>query len=131
MRGEEKGKAMGKTETRMKRALRLDVYRTRYGDCTNGGISGRWDELIVPCDEGYVEYDPENPQENLVYVEARIVAGINTLRLVPAAVRDKRTMFGGNYATTCDSRFGRMLAAKWGMGFRFNDILPVHDRVEG
>ena len=114
------------------RALRLDVYRAADGrDCTAGGISGRVRELLVPCAEGPIEYDPQNPPENLCDVRAREVAGVLALRLVPVALLGRWTMFGGNYATTCDSRFGEMLARRFGLTFRFAGALPIHDRTEG
>ena len=114
------------------RALRLEVYRAADGrDCTAGGISGRVRELLVPCAEGPIEYDPQNPPENLCVVKSRTVAGVVVLRLVPAALSGRWTMFGGNYAETSDSRFGEMLARNFGPEFRFTNILPVHDRVEG
>ena len=46
------------------RALSISVYRNnRYGDCTNGGISSRYDELLCLCDDGPVVIDPDNPPD--------------------------------------------------------------------
>lgn len=119
------------TTNKKARALRLEVYRAADGrDCTSGGISGRVRELLVPCAEGPVDYDPENPPENLCAVKSREVAGVLTLRLVPASLSGRWTMFGGNYATTGDSRFGEMLARQFGPAFLFNHVLPIHDRTE-
>lgn len=119
------------TTNRKARALRLEVYRAADGrDCTNGGISGRARELLVPCADGPIDYDPENPPENLCTVKAREVAGVLTLDLVPASLAGRWTMFGGNYATTSDSRLGEMLARQFGRAFLFNHVLPIHDRIE-
>lgn len=119
------------TTNKKARALRLDVYRAAYGrDCTNGGISGRVRELLIPCAEGPIEYDPENPPEDLCTVKVIKVAGVVTLSLVPASLAGRWTMFGGNYATTSDSRLGEMLARQFGREFLFNHVLPIHDRIE-
>lgn len=32
--------------------LAVDVYRSRLDDCTNGGISSRFNELLVFCHDG-------------------------------------------------------------------------------
>ena len=112
------------------RALSLYVYRGPHGDCTNGGISATHDEILVPCERGPVDYDTEDPPENLCVVKTRTVGGLQTLRLVPASLGDRWTMFGGNYATASDSRWGDMLAHEYGLEFRFNNVLPIHDRVE-
>lgn len=122
---------MNTTTNKKARALRLEVYRAADGrDCTNGGISARVRELLVPCACGPLEYDPENPPENLCTVKVIKVAGVVTLSLVPASLAGRWTMFGGNYATTSDSRLGEMLARQFGLAFLFNHVLPIHDRIE-
>lgn len=113
------------------RALSLSVYRWEY-DCTNNGISSRFNDILVPCAHGPRDYDTDNPPENLCVVRSQRIGGALALRLVPAAAEKagKWTMAGGNYATTSDSRWGEMLAAEYGMEYRFNDCLPIHDRIE-
>lgn len=112
------------------RALELEVYRWSLGDCTNGGVTATQDEILVPCEQGPWEYDTDNPPDNLCVVKTRVVGGVQTLRLVPVSLEGRWTMFGGNYATTSDSRWGEMLAREYGLEFRFNNVIAVHDRVE-
>ena len=56
------------------KALPIEVYvtkRRRGCDCTNGGISSKYEQLLLVCDKGYVTIDEENPPENLVKVVTR------------------------------------------------------------
>ena len=80
------------------RALSISVYRNnRYGDCTNGGISSRYDELLCLCDDGPVVIDPDNPPENLVKIVRRDLFGRVIYHVEPyAAPTDLGWMMGGN-----------------------------------
>jgi len=123
----------------MARALSVSVYTDKYpGDCTNDGVSSKFRELLVPCeapnafDRGPVEYDPDNPPENLCDVEVRDLFGQVILTLVPRSLNGRWTMYGGNKADTGDSRWGKMLERLSGNPFyRFNTCLNIHDRIEG
>ena len=54
------------------KALIIDVYRKkRLGDCTNHGISSKYDTLLVVNERGNIEIDEKNPPENLVKVVTR------------------------------------------------------------
>ena len=117
-------------------ALSVEVYRDGYGDCSNGGVSSRFRELLVPCeaaspyDCGPYEYDPDDPPENMCYVERRELFGQVILTLVPAHGEGWH-MYGGNKADCSDSRWGKLLERISGNPFyRFNTCLDVHDRYE-
>lgn len=106
------------------KALPIEVYRTSgLGDCTNGGISSRYDKLLLVCDEGYVDIDENNPPANLVKMVTRMLWGKEYKHIEPYAPVDKDNvgwMAGGNIAYDCDSRFRRM-----------SDYpLSIHDRQE-
>ncbi|MDD3337105.1 MAG: hypothetical protein PHI98_16605 [Eubacteriales bacterium] len=106
------------------KALSVLVYRSAaIGDCTNGGISSRFKELLVECEEGYINVDPANPPENLVRLAYRRIGGRDVYHLEPTA---KATgvgwMMGGNYAATSDSRFGEMTG--------IYGAIAIHDRTE-
>lgn len=121
----------------MAQALSVEVYRpAQSGDCTNGGVSSKFRELLVPCegdnpwDCGPYEYDPENPPENLCNIERRELFGQVILTLVPANGRGWH-MYGGNKADTSDSRWGELLERVSGNPFyRFNTCIDIHDRYE-
>lgn len=116
------------------KALPINVYRSsKIGDCTNGGISGKYDTLLIACDEGFIDIDPENVPENFAMVELRHVFG-NTIipTIYPADIapngnvvprEGKWWMMGGNYGATSDSRFSRMIGGYYG-------AVAIHDRYE-
>lgn len=118
------------------KALILNVYRGTYGDPdydpTNGGISGRYDEILVPCEHGFMNVDPATC-ENLFRIERFTFGPWETLHLVPYNKEREGLigpMDGGNYADASDSRWGEMLARKFGPFYRFNTCLAIHDRYE-
>ena len=123
------------------KVLYLNVYRHDYHDSwnpnydpTNGGVSGRYDEIMVPCEHGFeCDIDPDNPPENLFVIEDMNIGFYRALHLVPYKKhRDGMVgpMFGGNYADISDSRWGQMLSDQYGAAFRFNTCLSIHDRYE-
>ena len=106
------------------KALPVSVYRNGRGDCTNGGISSKFDELLVICDKGYLEIDENNLPKNLVKVVKRHLFGGDIYHIEPYGEPDGAGwMFGGNYAATSDSRFGRMIGGMYG-------AVAIHDRQE-
>ncbi len=103
----------------MKKGLIVDVLRFRNGamDCTLGGPSSTYNCFILVDDEVVApfEVDEEYPEINLV---RRTIGGKPYVHAVPASLKDKVVMFGGNYIVTSDSRFPNQYP------------IPVHDRVE-
>lgn len=106
------------------KALPIDVYRRKGVDCTNDGISSKYDSLLLMCDEGFIDVNESNPPENLVKVKKRFLFGENVYSIVPY---NEPTcagwMFGGNFAYTSDSRFHRMVEGVYG-------AVAIHDRQE-
>ena len=118
--------------------LIVNVYRAAgYGDCTNGGLSSRFDELCLVNADGPFEPSEKCPA---VIMESHYKG---CLRIVPvilqsppsgegiaiwAVDKTKWYMAGGNYAATSDSRFNE-LAAKL-LGHTFYAAVKIHDRVE-
>ena len=101
-------------------------------DCTNGGVSG--DEGVA---EGFCVTNvngPFNPSDD--YPAATLTLGpFDTLRLVPEALTNNGSwvMFGGNYATTSDSRWIDAIAEvrRINRNLAMNmTAVPVFDRVE-
>ena len=104
------------------KALPINVYRTsRYTDCTNGGITSKYDVLLLACEDGYITVDESNPPENLVKIVTRNLFGKEYKHIEPVApVPEGHVgyMAGGNIASTSDSRFDS------------DYPLEVHDRTE-
>lgn len=107
------------------KALRLNVFRSNVlGDCTNGGISARYNSLLVLCDKGYIDIDEDNIPENAVKLVKRHLFGQTVYHLEPvAAPQGAGWMAGGNYAATCDGRFADMVGGMYG-------AVAIHDRQE-
>ena len=104
------------------KALPISVYHTnRLGDCTNGGITSRYDTLLLICDDGFIDIDENDIPENTVRLVERFICGRIYKHLEPIA-RPVHLgwMDGGNIAYSSDSRFHDM-----------SDYpLCVHDRQE-
>lgn len=101
------------------KALSINVYRHGTYDCTNDGITSRYNSLLLVCDEGYIEIDETNPPENLVRLVVRHFGGKEYKHIEPVAQPEGAGwMAGGNIAYTCDSRFPS------------DYPLSVHDRQE-
>lgn len=105
------------------RCVRAEIFRWKLGDCSNGGISSRFDDVLIPCKNGPVDVDLDNPPENLVKVVRRKLFGREYVHLEPYNDKGKWWMAGGTYVHSCDARFGEIIN---------NGGYPVglHDRTE-
>lgn len=103
--------------------LTVYFYKNPLGDCTNGGVSSKFTEGVVVNVDG-----PSKPRDDAPAM--LLVKGYapGTVRIVPADVGTGRSMFGGNYAATSDSRFSEALEKL--LGHRFYGAVAVHDRFE-
>ncbi len=104
------------------RALSINVYKHRAGDCSNNGITSRFNEILVICPEGNIEIDESKPlPENLCKVVTRDF-GFGIYKHIEPIVKPNGVgwMAGGCIGYTCDSRFRRMSEYP----------LPIHDRTE-
>ena len=117
------------------RTITAYVYRNpTLGDCTNHGISGKYDKLEIACPNGPFEVDSDNLPENFCMVELRSLFGGREVipTIYPAEVNEKGEivkrggkwyMMGGNFANTSDSRFSDMIGGFYG-------AVAIHDRYE-
>lgn len=104
------------------KALPIYVYKnSSMGDCTNKGLSSKFDTLLLIHEEGFVSVDENNLPENLVNVVTRYLGGSEYKHIEPFKKATKvGYMMGGNYASTSDSRFSKV--SKY--------PLAIHDRQE-
>ena len=107
--------------------LLVNVYKTEGRDCTNGGVSSKWNIkglclINVP--------GPFNPSED--YTAAQLVKQSfyfgDSVKIIQEECEGKQTMMGGNYAATSDSRFSDKIEEM--LGHNFYGAVPIHDRVE-
>lgn len=104
--------------------LIIQVYRHGKYDCTNGGVSSKFDTLTLINAEGPFEPTDDRPAVMLVANPYNSVV----IKPVDAIEAKKWTMMGGNYAATSDSRFAK--AVEEITGTRFYGAIPIHDRIE-
>lgn len=105
--------------------IRVYVLKSKsIGDCTRGGVSSKYDELVVVNVDGPSDAKPDN--SDAVVLESHMPG---VVRLRPVITTDAPIMFGGNFAHTCDSRFTR--AVEKLTGARFYGAVAIHDREEG
>lgn len=103
------------------KALPINVYRHGNYDCTNNGISSRYNSLLLICDDGYIDIDENNIPENAVKIVERNLFDKVYKHIEPIAKATQLGyMDGGNIAYSSDSRFRE-----------FSDYpLKIHDRQE-
>jgi hypothetical protein len=94
-------------------------YNPQYRACASGGISTKFDELLIVCDRGCI--DIKGDEENLVKLVHRVIGGRDVYHLAPIDDNGQYS-FGGSYASTCDSRFSEMHGVY--------GALAIHDRRE-
>lgn len=105
------------------KTLPISVYKHKRGDCSNGGVSSFYNELLLECEDGYIDVDENNPPENLVRIVTRHLFGREYKHIEPIAPKRNDCvgyMFGGCFAYSGDSRFRAISEYP----------LPIHDRQE-
>lgn len=104
--------------------LPVSVYRDGSGyDCSMNGVTARFDRLYVPVKDGFLtrEAIEAKGEGNRILAAKEPAFSDCPPRLYPETISPSRTMFGGNFVYTSDSRFRR--AYGWAP-------VAVHDRVE-
>lgn len=106
------------------KALPISILEDkRIGNCSNNGISARHKDILLICEDGFMDVDLDNPPENACKVVERDLFGKTYKHIEPLKSVDKGCvgyMAGGSFGYSCDSRFRRI-----------SDYpLPIHDRQE-
>lgn len=113
----------GVTMARIVNALSVEIYKSKFGDSSNGGISSRFDEIIVECPDGYLKVDLDNPPPNFCVVVKRILWGEEHYYVRPyAEPNGVGWMYGGCIVDTSDHRWCKLTEV--------NHPLHLHDRTE-
>ena len=113
--------------------ISCNVYKWNLGDCTNGGISGRYNDLYLCRDyvtpEDVIEYCKEKGEdpERFVITERRHLFGKEYLNIRQVCHRTVNNrvlggMSGGNFLYSCDSRWKEITGCDY--------PLSIHDRYE-
>lgn len=117
------------------------VYRQPDGtDCTNGGISSQAEYLTVYGPNEKFEPRPFRflnkpaPPVRMVPSNLRVMGTPMAVNLKPidpetGEIASGWWMSGGNYASSCDSRFGEMIA-EVNPALQYSGAVSIHDRQE-
>lgn len=108
--------------------LLVSVYKSGGTDCTNGGITSTDIKgLCVTNIDG--PFTPSEDYPAAVLVVRHFGFG-SVLSIVPEENFNGQHMFGGNYASTSDSRFGEAAREMLDGEQYWIGAVPIHDRVE-
>jgi hypothetical protein len=111
--------------------LIVEVYRGARGhDCTNHGISSRYDELCLMNVDG--PFEPNELNVAPAWLDSHYPG---CARIIPAIKKNgvwvpypESPMYGGNVACTSDSRFSE--AVEKLLGHNWYGAVKIHDRFE-
>lgn len=105
-------------------ALRVGIFENKsIGNCSNNGISSRYDSILLVCADGNIELDADNLPENVCTVCYDDVCGKEYAYIEPVSDPNqgyRGWMFGGCLCYSSDSRFTEISQYP----------LKLHDRQE-
>ena len=101
------------------KCIPAEVFRSSLGDCSNGGLSSKTNEVYVPCPTGFLEI-PESDYR-LVRLVTRVIGFGSFTHAEPVKEVPRGHvgyMMGGTFIYSSDSRFPSKYP------------IPLHDRTE-
>lgn len=105
------------------RALSVDIFKWNLRDCSNHGISSKYNEILLECPDGPIKVDEDNLPENLCKVVKRNLFGDVYVHIEPyIKAKGAGWMYGGTIVDSSDARFGRITG--------INYPVHLHDRDE-
>tara|TARA_B110000240_G_scaffold169408_1_gene192342 strand:+ start:57 stop:389 length:333 start_codon:yes stop_codon:yes gene_type:complete len=108
--------------------LLVSVYKSGGTDCTNGGITSTDIKgLCVTNIDG--PFTPSEDYPAAILVVRHFGFG-SVLSIVPEENFKGQHMFGGNYASSSDSRFGEAAREMLDGEQYWIGAVPIHDRAE-
>lgn len=123
------------------KGLRADVLKHKGGDCSNGGLSSRVDEVTIvglipdgesaarPMPEDAQVFEPSETAPPVVLVAKTFSFGGPYVSARPAEPGEGvGPMMGGCYIASSDSRFSSTVAVL--TGDKTIGAVPLHDRYE-
>lgn len=87
------------------KGLIISVYKFPLGECTNNGLSSKYESLLLVGDG--IKNGPFESSDEKDYLICEYRERYDDFIATPKSLKDsgKWTMFGGNFAYTSDSRF--------------------------
>lgn len=93
-------------------------YNGEIVDCTNNGLSSKYDRAILLDNEEYEDYMKNPSKKDIAVFMLRPGKGGRDFIAVPLSEKYEYPMFGGNFLYSSDSRFPSM------------QPIHIHDRFE-
>lgn len=104
------------------KAIPFYVFKNPLGDCTNHGVSSKYETLFIVCPRGCWEIDELD--DRLMKPVKRHLFGRDVYHIEPYAAPDHLGwMAGGNFGHSSDSRFSELFDGAYG-------AISIHDRQE-
>lgn len=99
------------------KAMSFDIFKDNGKDYSNGGISSKFNNVLLVCEDGYL--DVNGNEENLVMLKTKKVGNIEYKYFEPVAKPSGvGYMDGGTIVYSSDARFPHLYPLK------------LHDRTE-
>lgn len=108
----------------MTKGMIVNIFRTDRQDCSNGGISSKFDRALL-IGEGIPEIFEDADLPKIVLEKGNLQG---TVKAMLADTGGKWSMFGGCFVHSSDSRFSE--AVERITGSKFYDAVALHDRFE-
>lgn len=107
--------------------LIANIYKNGGTDCSNGGLSSRYDKVTVVNVDG--PFDPADDRPAVMLLPGNLPGVAKVVPVVGGNVAQTHgPMMGGCYVATSDSRF--VEAVERITGARFYGAVALHDRYE-
>lgn len=100
------------------RVLSCEIFKSNLGDCSNGGISSKYNEVYLIHPEGNMEVEDDDPR--LVELVKRELFGGEKHWYIKPYEKEKSGkwwMFGGTFIYSSDSRFSEYCETDTAMKF--------------
>lgn len=106
------------------KGISLDIYKTNYGDCSNGGVSST-SYRVTLIDKEVPKLHTPDSHTPAVKLVRRMLGGkeyIHAEPVEPCPAGGRGYMHGGCYVATSDSRVNKAIGHQY--------PISLHDRVE-
>ena len=111
----------------MKKYISLNIYKPHYGDCSNGGLSSKYNECYIESKDGWIDED-RVPQDAIVKLVRGAFGTVHLEPVNPVPTNHVGYMMGGCYVGCSDFRWSCLLD-KMQLGMT-HCAIALHDRTE-
>lgn len=112
----------------MRKYIKLEIFKNRGEDYSNGGLSSYFDSCYLECEDGWIEED-RVPKSAIVELVDNAFGTVCLQPIKPVESNEVGYMMGGCYVSSSDSRFSKMVEKKLGVR-SWHGAVALHDRTE-